>query len=687
MANHRHNQPRHRPHGPSRHLHAVDSAIAPEIRGVLAEMRAPLRDPDPGAFLGYASALVSVAEQGTDGMSVAMFAEALASAPFAETTAALTAIRALTDDETVRLGIDAELSKRRHAIPIWLRHLDEVTADERVIHVSGGIPYAGTFAFALRFADGATVSVVAFVNPDSGGVVRDVALIPDSLDGVIARMHEMADDVPVHTDNSMQSRALLEHAVAMSDDTAPRDGEDTWPALRPLLRWALTFLPAGGHYDPESSAQFYDDWGGYAHDYLLGMLGSDEAIADLDDDPLPDEAFDWFGIPDDIHSVVAEILAGCDRAANQLFDIEHRTAFRRFLAQVASVEPGIFRRKASPARAAAAIVWAVGRANLTVANRRAMSATELWAWFGLHSAASDRATAMLNAIGVDDYYYDGSIGTPDLLTGARRAGLIMFRDTHTDDFDDDFEDDDDFGDDFGDDDDFEDDDIDGSGDPGEPDMATMIAEAQKSFPDVTIKHSPGMAARMVEEIKPFLAAQGLDLDSPDLDIAALNAAFARATQAYNLALATPVGAAREVVIDTLRRVVGLAATGNDHAALAALDAQVVPESPDGSQATVAGTFGVAMTLLDTALTGRDPQAPAMLSSHLVTPRSRDLGVPEAARILDLAAKGLAFGSQDTLLRAGRAMLAGAAIALAATARAWAAASGQPVADTVAALIR
>jgi hypothetical protein len=75
----------------------------------------------------------------------------------------------------------------------------------------------------------------------------------------------------------------------------------------------------------------------------------------LDDAPLPDEPFDWTGIPDDFHDKVAEVLALCDRCCDELLDVEYRTACRRLLARSAAGDPAVFRRRAGSGTAAAAI--------------------------------------------------------------------------------------------------------------------------------------------------------------------------------------------------------------------------------------------------------------------------------------------------------------------------------------------
>lgn len=162
--------------------------------------------------------------------------------------------------------------------------------------------------------------------------------------------------------------------------------------------------------------------------------GSRTVLMSLDDDPLPDEPFEWAGVPDDIEDRVREVLERCNRCADELFDAEHRTAFRRFLSRAAVSDPGIFRRKSSPGRAAAAVCWTVTKANQTAGYNYpgSMEVQELLAWFGVKGSVAQRAEVFLSAIGVDPYNQFGAmdLGAPDLLVSGRRAGMIATRDRY-----------------------------------------------------------------------------------------------------------------------------------------------------------------------------------------------------------------------------------------------------------------
>lgn len=174
-----------------------------------------------------------------------------------------------------------------------------------------------------------------------------------------------------------------------------------------------------------------DDVPGLLLAALDRKVGGRAALQNVDDEPLPDEPFEWAGVPDDIRPVVREMLDACDRCADELLDVEHRTAMRRFLSRAAVGEPAAFRRKASPRRGAAAVAWVTCRANDSAGLYKAFTVGDLLAWFGVKGGGvSDRAAPLLRANGVDpdDLYGEMDVGAPDLLTSRRRAQIIELRD-------------------------------------------------------------------------------------------------------------------------------------------------------------------------------------------------------------------------------------------------------------------
>jgi hypothetical protein len=194
-------------------------------------------------------------------------------------------------------------------------------------------------------------------------------------------------------------------------------------------------------------------------------------------------------------------------------------------------------------------------------------------------------------------------------------------------------------------------------------------------------HTPGTADDLMRELAPILAEDGIDLDDPDTipDVKTLQTALDRAVERRNMELFTPVGKARSLALTTLR--LFAEAIAEDQTELAgAILATAVPESPDGSQATVAGTIGVALDLLDTILTGNHPDAPPGIGTKARIPKGHWYGERAARDILDLARRGRAHTSLRALItrQGSHAVQSGASIALAGTMQAWASLIGEPV---------
>jgi hypothetical protein len=190
-----------------------------------------------------------------------------------------------------------------------------------------------------------------------------------------------------------------------------------------------------------------------------------------------------------------------------------------------------------------------------------------------------------------------------------------------------------------------------------------------------------MADDLMREIAPLLAEDGIDLNDPNSipDMETLQRALNSAVERRNMQLFTPVGESRALALTTLRLFVE--AVASDQLELAeAILATAVPESPDNSQATVAGTIGVALDVLDTILGAGHPDAPAGVGARAKLPKGHWFGERAARDVLDLARRGRAFRALDSLIakQGSPAVQAGAALALAGAMQAWSDLAGKPV---------
>ena len=182
-----------------------------------------------------------------------------------------------------------------------------------------------------------------------------------------------------------------------------------------------------------------------------------------------------------------------------------------------------------------------------------------------------------------------------------------------------------------------------------------------------------MASELLEELAPLLAEEGIDLSGKGapVDLAVLQQAMNRAVERRELARHTPAGQARHLACDVLRQAAGAIGGGDTKLAASVLD-RAVPESPDGSAATIAGCIGVSAGLLDGWLSGQDPAAPGGLAGLARLPAGRWTGERAASDLLGLARKGRAFSSLSAVIarQGGMHVHYGSALALTGALQAW-----------------
>ncbi|MFE3730471.1 hypothetical protein [Nocardia sp. NPDC059154] len=214
-------------------------------------------------------------------------------------------------------------------------------------------------------------------------------------------------------------------------------------------------------------------------------------------------------------------------------------------------------------------------------------------------------------------------------------------------------------------------------------MANIRRRTPEPEPGPTrIQHTPGMADEMMRELAPFLAEEGIDIDDIDVpDLETLNAAFARAVERLNMIQSTPVGAARDNTLATLRGVVVALINGDDAAATELLDA-IPPTATSPDDATVSGSIGVGTGLLDDWLCGRNPDTPKGLAAAVRLPRGHWIGERAATDLLALARKHRAFAKQDAVIasQGGLHVLYGTALALTGTITTWAKLTHSPATE-------
>jgi Domain of unknown function (DUF6398) len=226
--------------------------------------------------------------------------------------------------------------------------------------------------------------------------------------------------------------SLTDATLAAVDDFEP-EYQQLIRSQRPQGPMAL--LAAMGSLDPSELTDIDDPDTALAalSQIMLGSLrdavGGEAALQALDAAPLPDEPFDWNGIPEDIRTTLAQVLQLIDRCCDELLDVEYRTACRRLLARVANGDPRVFRRTARADTAAAAVCWIIGKANdRFTTHAGGLRAKTLLAHFGVSGSVSQRAGTLLQAGGFTHRYLGQiTLGAPDYLVSARRAAILETR--------------------------------------------------------------------------------------------------------------------------------------------------------------------------------------------------------------------------------------------------------------------
>ncbi|MDZ7887692.1 MAG: DUF6398 domain-containing protein [Mycobacterium sp.] len=270
---------------------------APAEPDLMAAVRAAMVDPGPLHLLSYVSTLLTALEPrgeerpfaapAPDGPSREELAAMFIDVPQPETTALLTVIAALADDEVLRVRIRRELASRDYVLPDWLGRLDQTSAYRavRMTHILGD---GDNVMVGVRLAGSDAATCVVYVDHNMGQLVKDAFVIPESIEVIVGR-YQSIDEDPDTTWEELSladARAWIDPAIDMAARTFPPLETDSWPACRPLVEWITRTLPAGGtgyqrpQWDSEQldglAARFFSSKHGAAFDDVdhRGLLDS-----------------------------------------------------------------------------------------------------------------------------------------------------------------------------------------------------------------------------------------------------------------------------------------------------------------------------------------------------------------------------------------------------------------------------
>lgn len=275
-------QRRHRTSQPARQPHGAQE------EQLVQSLRAALLSGGPLDLLAIVSGLLEVTDpRSRDPFAAdeqrASLADLVASfmgTPYAETTAALTAIKALVADEVLAARVGRELEARRHPMPEWLTVLDQAQLDSDVWFMTHVLGDGDDYLIGVTLPTGDVLSVLVYVDHNMGTVVKDAFVVPEPLEDLAIKMGTLIDDVDqslTRTDPAT-ARAAIEAAIDSGSRLYPPLTSDSWPMCRPLVEWMLRMLPSGG-VTPEWREWSREETAAVADEFFVSPFG-----AALDDD-------------------------------------------------------------------------------------------------------------------------------------------------------------------------------------------------------------------------------------------------------------------------------------------------------------------------------------------------------------------------------------------------------------------
>ena len=210
----------------------------------------------------------------------------------AETSALLTALAALIDDEQTARRITRELADRPHKPPRWLRRLTPVRV-KRAVEMGHVLGDGDNLLLDVVTGSDHHLAVAAYIDHNLGTVVKDAFVVPEPLSTLLDRFAELTENEPDTRLTELDladARAKLTEAIDLGAITTPPFETDTWPASRPLVEWVLRQLPEGG------TGYVRPEWSEEDRAALVARF-LDSGFLEVDDDEAAEDlahVFIWF---------------------------------------------------------------------------------------------------------------------------------------------------------------------------------------------------------------------------------------------------------------------------------------------------------------------------------------------------------------------------------------------------------
>ena len=223
----------------------------------MRNIRHKLRSGHPLDLLAEVSSLLTVVDprdygfgrrDGTPAWSLDELVNLFLDVDQLETTAMLAVIAELAgDDDVLASRIRRGLAERSDRLPDWLARLgeSEVYAAQEMVHVLGD---GDNVHLAVRFANGAELTAIVYIDHNVGTLVKDAFIVPQSMAELEALMRAKVDDPDTawRALDLADARVRITEAIDRGAMTIPPFESDTWPACRAIVEWLVRRMPAGG---------------------------------------------------------------------------------------------------------------------------------------------------------------------------------------------------------------------------------------------------------------------------------------------------------------------------------------------------------------------------------------------------------------------------------------------------------
>jgi len=210
---------------------------------LIDEVRAALDSGEPLELLGLVSMMILATETGGGAPSSDLneLVEAFMGTPIPETTALLTALGQLCQDDALAARCRSAAAARSDALPGWLTQLAQAGVSRTVLmtHVLGD---ADELVLGVRFADGSQMSGAVNIDHLRFSTIKDAFFVPETIDTVLAVARAGNDDPDTSFADIALGDAATRLRAALERPPGP-EVSDTWPSSRALLRWVARLLP------------------------------------------------------------------------------------------------------------------------------------------------------------------------------------------------------------------------------------------------------------------------------------------------------------------------------------------------------------------------------------------------------------------------------------------------------------